>query len=245
MYRLKENSFLSCLLILDLIVVVVSWSKRNAWFGWEYMELRSKMILALMWLILLVSLPGLAAIIMMKYKRLDGKRTYVALLYFSIFLCVINLISSIGWCITRYESAYFISIHPKASFQPAFLPIVFTIDTQGHITIEGSASIVTEIGTFSVGAEAETALHPTDSSLLLIIRHRQDNAIVDTVYSLATPSDQVVVVTHGITTTAVMQDRIAIDASAGDIQRIQINGTDQAWQSSSLSTMPLFRELLR
>jgi hypothetical protein len=227
MRKLIETKFLIFLLIIYLIVVLVSWFTRNTWFGWEYLDPVSKFMITLVWFGLVASLPGLLAIIVMKSQRLERAKTYVILLYLCILLSLINLISGVGWCVIRYESTYFITIHPRfqLSFQPPLLPVIFAIDTQGHISIEGNTSIVTEVGTFSIDADIPSSLQPENQYLLLIIKHRLNNTLVDTIYKIETGRDEVFIVTRGITATDITRNQIILDASGGDIQRIQVNSS--------------------
>ncbi len=226
MQKKVATRFLKFLLTIDLIVVAFTWFTRNTRFGWEYLDPTSKLMLTLLWFGLVLSIPGLIAILIMKSRR-EIARTYIILLYLGIFLCIINLISGVGWCVIRYESTYFISIHPRLQigFQPPLLPVIFAIDTQGHISVEGNASIVTEVGTFSIDVGLPTSLQGENQSLLLIIKHRQNNTIVNTVYTVETGRDEIFIVTRGLTTTDITRNQITFDASGGDIQSIQINGS--------------------
>lgn len=65
---------------------------------------------------------------------------------------------------TAYEPAVGIS----ASYKPPMLPVKLIIDTKGNVTIKGEASLVTPIGTFSIGADY--SVRTTQDSILVILR---------------------------------------------------------------------------
>lgn len=117
-------------------------------------------------------------------------------------------------------------ISGAASYQPPFLPLSFSIDTTGAISIQGNLSLVTPLGTFSISASVSNQLASEADKLILVIRHKDNKVIVDTAYKIQTGQDEVSVVTNGRTTIDVTQHKVFIDASHGSIQTIQIKSNN-------------------
>lgn len=112
-------------------------------------------------------------------------------------------------------------------YKPPFLPVELDIDSNGQISIAGSASIVTAVGTFSLTEDIAAKQQTTDTALLVIIRHKQNGSVVDSVYSIQTQQDEVAIVTNGKTTIDVTQHKVFIDASKGNIQSITVKDNSQ------------------
>ncbi len=121
----------------------------------------------------------------------------------------------------------------KVTYQPPFIPINFSIDTTGTISIQGYGSVETPVGTFSISTNVFTQVQPEENILILVIRHKEYGSIVDTEYEIQTGQEDVKVVTNGTTTVEVTQQKIFIDASNGDIQTIEVKGDNPS------STAPL------
>lgn len=121
----------------------------------------------------------------------------------------------------------------KVTYQPPFTPISFSIDTTGTISIQGDGSVETPVGIFSISTNVFTQLQPEDNVLILVIRHKENDSIVDTEYEIQTGQDDVKVVTNGSTTVEVTLQKVFIDASNGDIQTIEVKGDNPS------STAPL------
>jgi hypothetical protein len=111
------------------------------------------------------------------------------------------------------------NISPDISYKaPAFLPFHISIGKQnGNPTVAGNVSWITELGTFSVGAQFE--LPPAVPGYIrVIIRNRKTG--FDTVYQVRTEGDQFAAVVNGRTTISVSQDQVLIDVTKGNIQKI-------------------------
>jgi hypothetical protein len=104
-----------------------------------------------------------------------------------------------------------------------FLPITITIDNHGDIAVHGSADIVTPVGTFSIDADVTKAMASQSGATLLIIRHRNNGTVVDTVYTVQT--QQITVVLNGRVTLTVTNGRVFVDASKGQVLSITIRST--------------------
>jgi hypothetical protein len=106
---------------------------------------------------------------------------------------------------------------PYISYQPEFLPITIKISPDG-ISFAGDRSIVTEIGTFSIGADYSLQ-PPAANSIYVILRDRQTG--FDHIYDVKTGSEQFTAVVNGKTTIAVTTSRVLIDVSKGTIEQIR------------------------
>jgi WD40 repeat protein len=134
-------------------------------------------------------------------------------------------------------------------FKPLFSPIAFFINTDGSITIQGDLSFETPIGEVVIEASASSTLQSQDNtllakeddtSLIVVIRHKQNDQIVDDGYKIQTGQDEVRVTTNGITTIDVTAHQVFIDASKGSIQSIEVkdaNPGSTPTQSSSTSSV--------
>ncbi len=117
------------------------------------------------------------------------------------------------------------------SYSPPFVPVTFSLDSNGHISFSASARIVTEIGEFAIAAgSAITAFAVPNDSLLLTVRHKQDGNLVDSVYAIS--------VGQGVGNADVKgsinevkigwdgkSNSVFIDASNGDITSIVVQGS--------------------
>src|SRR2546430_10012852 len=64
------------------------------------------------------------------------------------------------------------------SYKPPFVPVIFAINSNGTISIQGNYSIVTPVGTFGLEANVSDTLQPIDNAFLLVIRHHQIGSVV-------------------------------------------------------------------
>lgn len=118
-------------------------------------------------------------------------------------------------------------IGPQAQvgYKPPFLPVIFSLDASGAISVEGDASISTFIGDFSVNAGGFASLAtatPTPEKLTIIIRHLKNKQAIDSVYTLNTSEEEVSVTTDGLTQITVTSHQVFIDATKSVIKSIKI-----------------------
>jgi hypothetical protein len=121
------------------------------------------------------------------------------------------------------------------TYHPLFAPVTFSIDTNGNISVQGDLAIETPAGTFTLSAgvsDSPDRPQPDNSTLLLIIRHKQGASLADSYYRMQTEQDEVVIVTNGTTTIDVTSHKAFIDASKGDVKSITVKDANSATDSS-------------
>jgi hypothetical protein len=111
------------------------------------------------------------------------------------------------------------SVNPTLSYKsPAFLPFSINIGKHdNNPTIQGNLSWITELGTFSIGAQYE--LPPPISDTIRVIL-RNSSTGFDDIYQVRTGGDQFAAVVNGTTTISVSQDQVLIDVTDGTIQKV-------------------------
>jgi hypothetical protein len=116
-----------------------------------------------------------------------------------------------------------------ASFKPEFLPVALSVNPSG-ISIEGTQSIVTPIGTFSIGALYE--LPPRNpSSIYVTLRDRRTR--FDQVFEVRTGADQFMAVVNGTTGISIANGQVLIDITDGSIKQVSFERvSDQIRQQS-------------
>lgn len=116
------------------------------------------------------------------------------------------------------------------SYTLPLIPITFSIDTNGHISVSASVNIVTELGEISVstGAQASPFSVP-NNSLLVVIRHQENGNLVDSGYQIDTGGQGSIDVQGNINEVNVgwngNSNSVFIDASNGNITSIVLQGT--------------------
>ena len=144
------------------------------------------------------------------------------------FLLLAAILFSLSACGGTSASA-------SVSYSLPFAPVIFSIDTNGNISVHASPSLVTEVGTFALDVGVAANLQTEDNALLLIVRHKQNGSVVDTVYKIETSQDEVLVVTNGTTSIDVTKSKVFVDASTGNIQSITVKDAN----SNSVSATPI------
>ena len=111
------------------------------------------------------------------------------------------------------------SVNPTLGYKaPALLPFHISIGKHdNNPTIQGNLSWITELGTFSIGAQYE--LPPPVSGTIRVIP-RNHRTGFDEVYQVRTAGDQFAAVVNGTTTISVSQGQVLIDITKGNIKKI-------------------------
>lgn len=101
------------------------------------------------------------------------------------------------------------------TYKPEFLPVHLSLNSSG-VSIGGDSSLVTPIGTFSIGASYQ--LLPSYNGIYVILRNRKTG--FDQIFELRNAGDQFSAVVNGITTIDVSNGQILIDVTAGNIKEV-------------------------
>jgi ricin-type beta-trefoil lectin protein len=83
------------------------------------------------------------------------------------------------------------------TFQPAWSPVEFSLNTNGEISASYNEQFVTPLGTFTFGTGAEASLVGEDSETLLAINHYTNGEQVQTRYQLSTQAEEIKVCVSG------------------------------------------------
>ena len=130
------------------------------------------------------------------------------------------------------------------SYTLPIVPVTFSINTEGHISVALGAKITTPIGTFDVNATSDfTVRKVADSSLLLVIRHYKGAQLVDDLYrinvgqsagkaDIAGNIKEVRIGWNG------KVNYIFVDASGGDVTTIVIQGVAVTPTTTVLTPTP-------
>lgn len=113
---------------------------------------------------------------------------------------------------------------PELTYQPPFVPVQISINTDGEISVGPVVGVVTPLGVFEVSADVYSTKTPSDGALLLVIRHHAGGTIVDDAFQVG--ADEVVVTLDGHTVVAVTNRRVFIDATDGVAHSIEIRSPE-------------------
>ena len=115
------------------------------------------------------------------------------------------------------------NVQPVLSYKPIILPVELSVSPSG-ITIGGSSSLVTPIGTFSIGAHYLLS-PPNNQSIYVILRNRHTG--YDHIFEVHSGTDQLTAVVNGVTSINVSNDQVVVDVTAGVIEKITFKQTSQ------------------
>jgi hypothetical protein len=125
-------------------------------------------------------------------------------------------------------------------YKPFDLPIVFSIDTTGQISVAAAApQIVTPLGEFSIKGGVFDTLQKNDpATLLVVIRHRKDGVALDSAYRIAA-RQELVAVLNGESELRFTNNRVFVDASKGSIKRIEFRPLNPPTEHSVPPSAPV------
>lgn len=107
----------------------------------------------------------------------------------------------------------------EVSYKPPFLPIMISYDFKGKFSIKASKSIVTPVGSFSLGVSWHGS-EKDDEPLILVVRHRAEFAVMDDYFTVT--EQRIDVEVDGLNTVEVTRKRVVVDASAGQLRSITV-----------------------
>jgi hypothetical protein len=115
---------------------------------------------------------------------------------------------------------------PDVSYQtPGPISIIFSVDAQGNITIQGSISLETYMGNFSLNSDQEPLQPSSPTAILLVIRQTAHRKMVDDIYQVQANGEKATVTTQGSTTIEYFNGKIIVDASKGELQQVNLQLT--------------------
>jgi hypothetical protein len=135
-------------------------------------------------------------------------------------------------------SLIMVGCRASVGYKPPIVPIRLIVDSERNVSIVGDATLLTPVGSFSIGAEY--VLKRDDNSLLVIIRDRkQGNNGFDTIYRLRSGPDHFVAVVNGRNTIQVVDRQVMIDVTEGNIESIEFRpALENISETSGISWQP-------
>ncbi len=123
---------------------------------------------------------------------------------------VIYLVCFLALCASLFMTGC--AVTGSASYRPPFLPLRFTIDTAGHVSLQLDATISTEIGDFGVGAAAENDLTPPPGGILVFVQRLFDGEPTDAVFGVSQDASEKIIIIDNDITLKVIGRIVSIDA---------------------------------
>jgi hypothetical protein len=114
-----------------------------------------------------------------------------------------------------------------ATVQPLGLPVQFSIDSTGSVSVAAVAGIVTPLGEFTIEQNVYAVQPEKDESTLVVIRHKAAGMIFDAAYTVNS-TDDLSAELDGHIRIEVSNRKVFIDASNGAVQSLTLNSTISA-----------------
>lgn len=121
---------------------------------------------------------------------------------------------------------------PYAEYKPPFLPFVITVDNEG-IHISGEASIVTPLGSFSVGY-SHNLLKKEHKNLMLVIKDQEK----EHVYEIDS-NQKLYVFVNGTTLIEAQNNVVIIDATKSKKLKIQLSPKENPFEKNKDTIVPI------
>jgi hypothetical protein len=126
----------------------------------------------------------------------------------------------------------------SAHYKPPFVPVLFSIDTAGHISVEATAAVTTPVGEFSVSGGAVGSLKPPDDGLLVLIQRVLDGSPSEAAFQLNEDDEQVTVVVDGKSTLKISNRRVEIDAINGRVRTVLVSSPNAQTSADTPAALP-------
>jgi hypothetical protein len=114
---------------------------------------------------------------------------------------------------------------PRAEYKPPLLPVKLEITPSG-VSVTGDATIVTFLGTFSVGAKYSMAPPGEDTVRVLVLNRNKGPTGFHDIFDVRTGGGRFVAVTNGKTVIQVMDRMVQIDVTDGTVEEISFKTID-------------------
>ncbi len=99
------------------------------------------------------------------------------------------------------------SCKQEVTYRPPYIPIAFSVDTEGNISISSGQEFVTPLGTFGISASKEFALRKKEFILVL----RNNKTGTDSVYKIEELQNAKIEIDGGKTTVRTQKRMVIID----------------------------------
>lgn len=106
------------------------------------------------------------------------------------------------------------------SYKPPLLPIKISIDNKGNINVSGDMSVITPIGTFSIGANY--TIHNIPNTTIVILRDKNKSKDgIDEIFRIKNEGDTLTAILDGKTIVKISNNQILIDITDAKISSIE------------------------
>lgn len=128
----------------------------------------------------------------------------------------------------------------QVTYKPPVLPVKLEVTSSG-VKISGDATMVTFLGTFSVGAKYALPSQASDVVRVLVLDRSRPPTGFHEIFDVRTGGGEFVAVTNGTTVIRVVDRRVEIDVTDGTVEEITFRNTapDAALPASESAVSPL------
>src|SRR5579864_4390456 len=118
----KETGPLVFVFIVLLTAVIGGPFYKDSLLNWSHLQSIAKALFFLMWLMLILSVLGLAATFFVDKVTFKGEKHRIPLLIFTIICCICCLLMEVGTSFNFYggEQCFPYNLNPKIGFKPLF-----------------------------------------------------------------------------------------------------------------------------
>jgi hypothetical protein len=144
-------------------------------------------------------------------------------------------VAVVSMCLAAY------SCDGSVGYKPDFLPVTFTVDSTGHISVSASKIIVTPIGAFELNGGAGHNFQVPRKGVLAVIRHLGGaGRLVENAYKLSVPGNHTVKAElNDQSLTLVHNGRVDVDATRVPHDRtVQLKFSDVSQKSKAPTIDP-------
>lgn len=228
----SNHKWLYPLFFLLLILAVTLAVKKEILFDWSNLRSGTQELLTLVWLAMILSVVGLLTVFItnLNHFRFSPAWLHDGLIIMTTFFCIGCLLLEAQVFVAFHggERCFPYTLTTQISWKSPVVPLVVSIDAQGHIVLSGNTSFETPLGDFEVTTDlyqVPDADNQDNGVTTLVIRHREGATVRDTKYYLRSSLDSVQIETRGLIVTQVKKNFFLIDASKGTIEKTEVHIT--------------------
>jgi len=120
----------------------------------------------------------------------------------------------------------------QVGYSPPLVPVKLSLSEAG-ISVSGDQSLVTPLGTFSIGAKYSLDPVSTDAIRVVVQDKSEGPMGFQHVYDVTTGAGEFTAVVNGKTTIQVSERQVLIDVTEGTIESIQLKGIEPVAKTDS------------